>query len=328
MELRHLSYFIAVAEELSFTRGADRLRVSQPTLSQQIRSLEREVGGPLFVRSSRHVELTAAGQELLTRGREVLLAADAALLAARDRARATDGLLHIGLAPAVADYLLGDTAELFRKVFPGVRLIPHVLTSAFEAALVHGRIDVGIMMLPLVSDQVHFEVLGSVERVLFVPRHHPLARAGTVPLADVLGLSYVPVDRAYGGREFMEFWQLDAERGEKPQTPKGEPTRTIAEVGQRVARGEGVAVGLPGLAAYPPAAAAAVVAVDGLSTATAVIARRRQDHRPTTRAFCELALNLHLGSAPLRTHATTHPRGGAAIPPGPTPGPRSHAGTA
>lgn len=299
MDLRHLSYFVAVAEERSFSRGANRLRVSQPTLSQQIRSLEREIGGALFMRTSRHVELTPAGQELLVRGKEVLRAADAALLAVRDRARPTDGVLHIGAAPVLGDRLLPDAVALFRSAFPDVRLIPHELTSEFEASLLDGRIDVGIMMLPLDPGQVHFSVLGPIPRLLFVPKYHPLAAAKRARLEDVLDLCFIPVDRECAGRKFVEFWQLEVERGETARTSGGEPARSVAEVGQRIMFGEGVAIGIAGLEEYPSARATSTVAVRGLGPAMAVVARRRQDSRPPTRAFCDLVVAVHHGSTVL-----------------------------
>ena len=290
MELRHVAYFIAVAEESSFSRAASRLCLSQPTLSQQVRVLEREVGGALLDRTPGRLRLTPAGEELLVRGRALLQAADQALVATRERVReSSDISLHVGYAPAVADHLIGDTVSAFRTICPRTRLVPHALVGGFEAALLDGTIDVGFLLLPLNPDRLIFEVIDSRERVLFVPKWHHLADAGRIPIDDILGLTYIPIDRRYAGREFSEFWQLDQQRGGPPRQSTGDPARTVPEVGQRIIFGEGVAIGIRGLDASH---AAAVLNVDGLDPVAVAVARRRDDHRPGTRGFFELATQL------------------------------------
>src|SRR3954469_14827956 len=122
MELRHLRYFVAVAEELSFTAAAHRLRVSQPPLSQQIRDLERELKTTLLVRTSRRVELTAAGRAFLEQAHSILAQTDRAAEQARAIGQGQIGTLNIGTTGSV---LLGPLLAVFSRRFPQVALRIH-----------------------------------------------------------------------------------------------------------------------------------------------------------------------------------------------------------
>src|SRR2546430_5817876 len=122
MELRHLRYFIAVAEELHFGRAALRLFIAQPPLSQQIMQLERELGFPLFTRTKRHVELTPAGRLFLDEAREILSGIEKAVGAARRAAQGQTGRLRIGFVGSAAYHLLPDVLRRFRDDFPDVEL--------------------------------------------------------------------------------------------------------------------------------------------------------------------------------------------------------------
>jgi DNA-binding transcriptional LysR family regulator len=185
MELRHLRYFVSVAELLSFRSAARRLRVAQPSLSRQVRDLEDEIGAPLFERDRRHVALTDAGRVLLDRARGVLANADAALQAARDAARGVSGALRIGNIGPLSAAFLPESLVAFREKFPRVEIeIVALGPEEQRAALLDGRIEVAFQALngdridPRLS--VRPVVRSGVSVVL--PARHRLAHERSAPM--------------------------------------------------------------------------------------------------------------------------------------------------
>ena len=195
MELRHLRYFIAVAEELHFGRAAERLNIAQPPLSRQIRDLEREVGTPLFERIPRGVDLTPAGRAFLPEARQTLSQAERAQRTAQRAARGEIGRLRVGFVEA-ATYrgILPDVLGFFRIHLPdiGISLLemdPIEQAEAFR----DGRIDLGILhSLPadadrwLLAEPVYADAL-----VAAIPGTHDLAGRTRVSLANLGGESFV-----------------------------------------------------------------------------------------------------------------------------------------
>ena len=150
MELRHLRYFVAVAEELHFGHAASRLNTSQPSLSQQVRNLERELKVELLARTKRHVELTAAGKSFLQEARGILAAAERAAGLAREAARGESRKLLIGISPDTDWLFLGRALRLFAEHIPSVDVAFQNLTPEAQVdALNEGRIDIGFVGLPL-----------------------------------------------------------------------------------------------------------------------------------------------------------------------------------
>jgi DNA-binding transcriptional LysR family regulator len=125
MELRHLRYFIVLAEELNFSRAAERLHMAQPPLSQQIRSLENELGLQLFDRTTRPLQLTPAGQVFLEKARQVFLQVEQAMLSAQRASQGEIGRLTVGINTSIANSLLPDILRTFCKRFPDVELVLH-----------------------------------------------------------------------------------------------------------------------------------------------------------------------------------------------------------
>jgi DNA-binding transcriptional LysR family regulator len=188
MELRHLRYFIAVAEELHFGRAAERLRITQPPLSFQIQSLERELGVQLLVRG-RRVELTEAGRALLDKARQAIEAADAAARAAQQAGTALSGRLRIGY-PATGTCELPPLAvRRFRERFADVATECVVgPTGAHLEALKARQLDVAFVRLGVLDrETMRFRTLQAEPLVLAVPEDHPLARLPVVPVARLAG---------------------------------------------------------------------------------------------------------------------------------------------
>jgi len=153
MELRHLRYFVAVAQESSFTRAAQRLHISQPPLSQQIGDLESELGTRLLLRTSRRVELTAAGEAFLGHAKAILERMDQALSHARAVGSGSAGRLDIGLSGSL---LLGPMPQLiaaYRRSHSAVAVILHELTPAAQlAGLLDHKIDLSFSRTALNDD--------------------------------------------------------------------------------------------------------------------------------------------------------------------------------
>lgn len=213
IELRHLRYFLAVAEELSFTKAADRLHTSQPSLSQQIRDLEREIGAPLFYRTKREVKLTAVGDRLVDDARSIIDAVASAI----DRARLNAGLsndhLVLGTIPAAELGLLPNLLAAFhlenrdvdvtlRSVAPGQQL----------AAIRTGHLDIGFLrassaeQAAMAASGVQCRAVARQHFVAAVPTGHPLAKAGAVDLATLAAEPLVGISRSSAPAlaEFLE----------------------------------------------------------------------------------------------------------------------------
>lgn len=149
MELRHLRYFVAVAELENVTRAASRLHVSQPGLSRQIHDLEEEIGFELLQRSAKSVRLTEAGRVFLAEARAVLQRADEAVQAARAVAGGLRGEIHVGYAPSLTVQILPQALRTFQKEFPGVRVALHDLsTGEMLSGLRSGKLNVALLVRP------------------------------------------------------------------------------------------------------------------------------------------------------------------------------------
>ena len=187
MELRHLRYFVAVAEERHFGRAAARLHIAQPPLSQQIRRFEAELGEPLLYRTTRSVELSPAGEVMLERGREILAAVDSVVEDARRAARGEYGRLAIGFTGSSTYALLPALAAALRQELPGVvvDLRGELLTPAQVAQLLDGTLDLGLLRPPVHERDLQTEVLGSEALVAVLPASHRLAGAESVPLEQL-----------------------------------------------------------------------------------------------------------------------------------------------
>ncbi|MCX6386372.1 MAG: LysR substrate-binding domain-containing protein [Solirubrobacterales bacterium] len=198
MELRHLRYFVAVAEELHFRRAAQRLHMSQPPLSQQIRALEREIGVTLLVRDRRGVSLTPSGRAFLAEARNVLGAVEHAAATARSVDRGDLGDLAIGF---VGSTMYGQVPEFLRSFAvenPGVRVrLREMAPGAQLLALAASEIDIGFLRPPIAADAVTVETLFEEPLVVALPSDHRLvnsARVDVRALAQEAFVSFSPED--------------------------------------------------------------------------------------------------------------------------------------
>jgi DNA-binding transcriptional LysR family regulator len=197
MELRHLRYFLALAEELHFGRAARRLAISQPPLTVAIQQLEAEVGAPLLLRNSRGVQLTAAGQALVPAARAALEQAAQALHAARDAASGQIGRLHVAFAGTMLYRGLPSMLRRFQDEHPRLQLSLRELSSSEQVVeLHHARLDAGFAHVPHAPEGLAQLLVSSQPFVACLPAAHPLAHQRTLPLSALAGEPLALVSRA------------------------------------------------------------------------------------------------------------------------------------
>jgi DNA-binding transcriptional LysR family regulator len=293
MDLRQLSYFVAVAEEAQFTRAADRVSVAQPAISAQIRRLERELGEPLFHRDRRAVTLTAAGATLLPHARAALAAAERGRDAIASLRGLLQGRLRIGVAGPV-DSRLAATLGAFQRAHPAIEIALTNLSNApLLAAIAAGEVDAGVVGLaaqPL-PPEVQARVVAVEPLVLAVARDHPLGSRRTTTLARLREEPMITLTPGSGLRTVLESACDDA----------GFAPLITAETGDLGSLVELVTAGL-GVGVVPRSAAAgrdvAVVPLTRprLQRQTA-LAWNRAGVSPAGRAFLALA-DEHFAAAP------------------------------
>ncbi|WP_312947271.1 LysR family transcriptional regulator [Superficieibacter sp.] len=200
IELRHLRYFIAVAEELHFGRAAARLNISQPPLSQQIQMLEQHIGARLFNRTNRSVSLTAAGKQFLADSRQILLLVDDAALRATRLHHGETGELRIGFtssAPFIKS--VSDTLSSFRQRYPDVHIQTRETNTREQIApLNDGELDLGLMRNTQLPDTLNAQVILHEPLLAMIHRDHPLAQQAAVSLAELAQEPFVFFDPHVG----------------------------------------------------------------------------------------------------------------------------------
>ena len=197
MELRHLRYFVSVAEELHFRKAAEKLHIVQPALSKQISALEKELGVLLLERDRRHVTLTEAGRVFLEEALEVLAQADGAVSRARAVSRGEVGRLNIGfIQPALAD-LLPRTLRVFKQHYPGVKLTIGESTSRTTIERIASRsMHFAFTRLPIEPrPDLCAEVISEEPVLLVVPADHRLAARESVTIGDLAEEDLILIDR-------------------------------------------------------------------------------------------------------------------------------------
>jgi DNA-binding transcriptional LysR family regulator len=230
MEIRQLRYFIAVAEELHFGRAAERVNICQPPLSQQIKSLEEELGGRLFDRSRKSVSLTQAGSALLHDAREILQRVEEAKDRVRRIVSGKEGEVLLGLVPSAMDTFLPAAIGEFRLEHPLITLkLSELGTLEQLDALRANRINIGIVRLFEQNlSELRHEVIAREPYVLAIPRGHSLAEHRRIPLTALNDQPFVFFPREQHPRLYDKITACFAEAGSTPRIVQEASTKRAA----------------------------------------------------------------------------------------------------
>ena len=186
IELRHLQCFVTLAEELNFARAANRLHISQPPLTRLIRRLEETIGVPLFLRTTRRVELTGAGEAYLPEARAVLEQVKKGIQHAQRAARGEVGEFVIAVEALSVSDVISKSIRVFRQRYPRVNLIVHSLNTDEQAdAIREGRVEVGFVVLPMHDESLVHEVISSVPLMVVLPEAHHMNTRKAIRLAEL-----------------------------------------------------------------------------------------------------------------------------------------------
>jgi DNA-binding transcriptional LysR family regulator len=277
VHVRDLRYFLTVAEELHFTRAAERLYVSQPALSKQVRALERQLGAELFRRGRRGVTLTEAGRALLPHARRVLEAwaeGSAALAAVR---AARHGTLVVGMSTSPGrGGLLPAIRSRFTTAHPDVDVrLRQVSWDDPTAGLADGEADIAFVWLPLPdAGRYAWTVVAEEPRLVALPGTHPLAARAELDFADLADEPFLALPRSAG--VLRDFWLATAERAGRPPRVGAEIAGT-EETYEALVAGLGVCLVAAGNAPLITLGGVVTRPVRGLSPSRYALAWRRED---------------------------------------------------
>jgi DNA-binding transcriptional LysR family regulator len=296
VELRHLRYFIAVAEELNFSRAAERMHMAQPPLSAAIRQLEGELGVDLFVRTTREVRLTDAGRAFLDGARRTLADAERAAEDAK-RAGAGDlGRLRLAYSWSMRFETLPALGKAFRAAHPGVVLLAqHMWNARMPPAFDSGSIDVALSLCPEITVELELAPVRKERLVALLPDTHSLSREEAIPLSALADEEIVLFPREIGPRLHDAFMAIYRRAGFEPRV-RNESFHTgwdlgiLAEIPAVAMAPQTVAGGLPdGIVAVPISEP-----TDSLETC---VVWRSDDSSPAVAALVEVARSA-FGSVP------------------------------
>jgi DNA-binding transcriptional LysR family regulator len=285
-DFRSLRYFVAVAEELHFTRAAERLYIAQPALSEQIRRLEGELGVELLRRTTRKVELTPAGEEFLARARRILAEADEALADARRAARGETGSIRVGTGATAGLEQVPRMLRAFREERPLVHLeLRQIDWEDYSGGLRSGSTDAAFVWLPFEHAGLGVAPLHEEPRVVALEAGHPLSTEHELRMEQLVDEPWPWVDTDPAA---LAFWTCVDYRGGKAAR-RGPTIRSMEGLleGVRaglcvatVPRSQARATALPGIAFRE---------VADLTPATLALAWRAADETPVVQALVEIA---------------------------------------
>jgi DNA-binding transcriptional LysR family regulator len=288
IELRHLRYFTAVAEESSFTGAARRMHVTQQVLSAQVRQLEESLGVQLLERTSRGVALTPAGAAFLESARDTLASLDRAVAAAHNAALAVTGELTVGLSVAAGGALPTALLAAFKQAEPGiqVRLRTFELDQPAAGLLDHSA-GAAFVRPPVAAPGIRIRQLAEEPRVFVLPSSHPLAGQHSLKMADVAGLPWIVAAQATDGSHpsrWRDEWLVHPRPG-GDQPIVGAVARTIDEWRELVVAGRGISLCPASAEIYYARPGLAFVRAEGVPPTALCLAWRAGDPDPVVHRF-------------------------------------------
>lgn len=250
MNLRDLRYFVALADHKHFGRAAAACFISQPTLSTQVRKLEEELGVTLVERAPRQVMLTPAGRDIAERARRIVGEVEQMRESARRSQDPEAGTIRLGMFPTLGPYLLPHAVPLIRARFPRLELLlVEEKSDVLLSRLRDGKLDAGLLALPLHDEQLHTEFLFEEFFLLAVPEHHPLAARDTLGLKELADQRLLLLEDGHCLRDqALDVCQLSG-----ATEKSGFQATSLETLRQMVAANVGVTL-LPMLATKPPVA--------------------------------------------------------------------------
>jgi DNA-binding transcriptional LysR family regulator len=304
IELRHLRYFVAVAEELHFGRAANRLHLAQPPLSQQIRKLEEILGHALFIRTSRAVKLTSAGQIFLDRARRTLQNVQEDLEEARSVGRGEVGFLRVGFISSGMLTPLPAMFGQYRREYPKVNLQLHEsFSSMVMQGLIKGTLDAGIVRDGDPSEALNMETLFTEPFVAVLPADHSLAARSVISAANLRDEPFVFFSPTAGKLAYDKTVSLCEQHGFRPRVVQEAPQwLTILRL---VGAGLGVSIA-PACVQQIAAPDAVCIRLRGANVRSNVeLACRTDEDRPIVTSFAQIAKSSFLKHSKRKGGATT-----------------------
>jgi DNA-binding transcriptional LysR family regulator len=288
LELRHLRYFVAVAEELNFSRAADRLHMAQPPLSAAIRQLEQELGTELLLRTTREVRLTEAGSTFLGGARRTLAELDRARSDAQRAAAGEIGQLRLGFSWSTRFETLPAIGRTFRASHPDVSLLTEEMWNArMLPALRSGTIDLAIALCPEVAEEFSYMTLRSEPVIALLAESHPLVGSGEIGLRSLAEEGFLMFPRELAPRLYDFMTGICRRSGFEPIV-RGESFHSGWEL-QILADVEVVALAPASVALDLPDGIAAAVVGDPPDQLDTTMVWRKDDPSPVNQALRDAA---------------------------------------
>ncbi|MFF0815564.1 LysR family transcriptional regulator [Rhodococcus sp. NPDC003318] len=287
---RMLRYFLAVAEELHFTRAADRLFVTGPALSQQIRQLEHQLGFAVFTRTSRSVALTERGRDMVPLARAVVEASEK-LDAWAARAKSGSSRIRLGFMASGAGTLTQQVLESVERQRPEMEVeLVHLEWGDQTRALLDGRVDVSFVREPANTERLRCRPILSEPRMVLVPARHRLAeRVSGVTFDEIADERFLP--SATGDPEWIDYWLVNP-RPDGSRARTGPAISTVEEMLEQCAAGHGVAITASAVAQFYSHPGVRFLPVTDLPPNRVLMCSRKDDTNESVAAFEDVVIGL------------------------------------
>jgi DNA-binding transcriptional LysR family regulator len=287
IELRHLRYFVAVAQELNFGRAAKRLKITQPSLSRQIQKLERELAVKLFERLPSKIQLTQAGELFLIEVQPILAKVQQGIQIAQRASRGEIGHLKIGFQGSAVYDLIPNSIRAFRESFPHVDVMIQLMGTKDQiSAIANNQLDLGFVVPPINHSNIKVETIFQEPIVVVLPENHLLANKTEITIADLEDEPLILASRDRGCGLFEEIFNLYYQAGLRPNVIYA--AREMQVMLGFVAAGMGISL----LPAYVQNLQRLGVVYRSLKPHAPIvelaIAYQNNNHRSTVQAFLEI----------------------------------------